>query len=93
MGFKGLIINLTTYIIMNKENREFTQLTQQLGQKLDIITALLLRSLPQKEELKFKDQVRLLNDLKIRPVDISRITGRTQGHVGKELVAIRKEKK
>jgi len=84
----GYIINLTTYTIMDKETKE---LIQQLGQKIDLITALLLRLLPT-EGLSLKEQVRLLNDLKVRPVDISKITGRSQGHVNKELVAIRKEK-
>jgi len=73
---------------MDKDTKE---LIQRLGQKMDIITALLLRLLP-KEGLSLKEQVRLLNDLKIRPVDMSKITGRSQGHINKELVAIRKEK-
>ena len=73
-------------------DKETKNLIQELGQKVDLMTALILKLLPKKEELPFKDQVRLLKDLKVRPIDISRLTGRTQGHVGKELVAIRKEK-
>lgn len=88
MSLLGCIINLTTYTIMDKDTKE---LIQQLGQKMDLIAALLLRLLPT-EGLSLKEQVRLLNDLKIRPVDISKITGRSQGHINKELVAIRKEK-
>ncbi len=88
MGLLGHIIKLTTYIIMDKEAKE---LIQQLGHKIDLISALLLRLLPT-EGLSLKEQVRLLNDLKIRPVDMSKITGRSQGHINKELVAIRKEK-
>jgi hypothetical protein len=88
MGLLDYIINLTTYTIMDKETKE---LIQQLGQKIDLIAALLLRLLPT-EGLSLKEQVRLLNDLKIRPVDMSKITGRSQGHINKELVAIRKEK-
>ncbi|PIY96017.1 MAG: hypothetical protein COY66_05260 [Candidatus Kerfeldbacteria bacterium CG_4_10_14_0_8_um_filter_42_10] len=88
MGLLSYIINLTTYTNMGKDTKE---LIQQLGQKMDLIAALLLRLLPPKE-LSLKEQVRLLNDLKIRPVEMSKITGRSQGHVGKELVAIRKEK-
>ena len=88
MGLLGYIINLTTYTIMDKETKE---LIQQLGQKIDLIAALLLRLLPA-EGLSLKEQVRLLDDLKVRPVDISKLIGRTQGYVGKELVAIRKEK-
>ena len=88
MNLLGCIINLTTYTIMDKDTKE---LIQQLGQKMDIIAALLLRLLPT-EGLSLKEQIHLLNDLKIRPVDISKITGRSQGHINKELVAIRKEK-
>ena len=89
IGLLGYIINLTTYINMDKETKE---LILELGQKIDLVVALILKLLPKKEELQFKDQVRLLNDLKVRPMDMSKLTGRTQGHVGKELVAIRKEK-
>ena len=89
MTLLSFIINLTTYINMDKETKE---LIMELGQKIDLVAALILKLLPKREELKFKDQVRLLNDLKVRPVDMSKLTGRTQGHVGKELVAIRKEK-
>ena len=88
MSLLSRIINLTTYTIMDKETKK---LIQQLGQKMDLVTSLLLRLLP-KEKLSLKEQVRLLNDLKIRPVDISKITGRSQGYINKELVAIRKEK-
>jgi len=73
---------------MDKETKE---LIRQLTQRVELIIALMLRLLP-KEEMLFREQVRLLNDLKIRPVDISKITGRSQGHVNKELVAIRKKK-
>jgi len=72
-------------------DKETGKLIQRLGQKMDLIAAILLRLLPEKQ-LSLKEQVRLLSDLKIRPVDISKITGRSQGHINKELVAIRKEK-
>jgi len=88
MGLLSRIIKLTTYNIMDEKTRK---LIQQLGQKIDLIVALLLRLSP-KKGLSLKEQVRLLNDLKIRPVDMSKITGRSQGHINKELVAIRKEK-
>jgi len=73
---------------MEKETKE---LIHQLMQRVELIIALMLKLLP-KEEMSFREQVRLLNDLKIRPVDISKITGRSQGHVNKELVAIRRKK-
>jgi len=73
---------------MDKETKE---LIHQLMQRVELIIALMLRLLP-KEKMSFREQICLLNDLKIRPVDISKITGRSQGHVNKELVAIRRKK-
>jgi hypothetical protein len=75
---------------MDKETQE---LLRQLGQKLDMIAALLLRSVPRNiESLSLKDQIRILDGLGIRPVEIAKIVGKSSGHVNKELVAIRKEK-
>ena len=97
MDLLGRIINLTTYITMDKEtnyitmDKETKESIRQLVQRMELVVALMLKLLP-KKELSFKEQVRLLNDLKIRPVDISKMTGRSQGYVNKELTAIRKEK-
>lgn len=75
---------------MDKEHEE---LLEQLGQKLDVISALLLRLIPKDfDSLSLKDQIRILIGLGVRPVDIAKITGRTQSHINKELVSIRKEK-
>ena len=80
---------------MEKENNkeEVKFLLQQLSKKMDIVAALLLRLIPKEmDSLSFKEQVRILNSLNIRPVDISKITGRPQSYVNKELASIRKEK-
>ncbi|MFA5831134.1 MAG: hypothetical protein WC878_04885 [Candidatus Paceibacterota bacterium] len=66
---------------------------QQLEQKLDVISAILLRLIPRDiNGLNLKEQIKLLDGLNVRPIDIAKIVGRSQSHVGKELVAIRKEK-
>jgi hypothetical protein len=66
---------------------------QQLEQKLDVVTAILLRLIPRDfNGLSLKEQIKLLDGLNVRPIDIAKIVGKSQSHVGKELVSIRKEK-
>jgi hypothetical protein len=75
---------------MDKDTKE---ILLQMTQKLDMIAALLLRLVPRNiDSLTLKDQIKLLDGLGIRPVDIAKIVGKSSGHVNKELVAIRKEK-
>ncbi len=72
---------------MNEQGKEI------LGQKLDIVIAILLKLVPKDiAGLSLKDQIRLLDGLNVRPVEIAKIVGKSSGHVSKELVAIRKEK-
>lgn len=89
-SYKGYILDMmkVNYLskIMEKD-------TEQLGQKLDTIIALLLRMVPRNvESISLKDQIRILTGIGVRPVDIARITGKTQSHINKELASIRKEK-
>ena len=78
---------------MDKMDKETKELLQQLGQKLDVVAALLLRLIPKNmENLTLKEQIKFLNGIGIRPMEISKIVGRSQSHVNKELVAIRKGK-
>lgn len=66
---------------------------EQIGQKLDTIIALLLRSLPKNiDGLPLKEQIKILNNLGLRPLEISKIIGRSANYVSKELTLIRKEK-
>ncbi len=75
---------------MDKETKETIA---QLQQKMDIIIAVLLRLIPKDMEgLQLKEQIKLLDGFGVRPVDISKIVGRTSGYVNKELVSIRKQK-
>jgi hypothetical protein len=76
---------------MDKETKE---VLHQFGQKLDVIAAILLRLVPKNlEGLSLKDQISLLDGLGVRPIEISKIIGRSQGYVSKELVAIRRKQK
>jgi len=75
---------------MDKETRV---LLEQLNQKIDVVAALLLRLVPRNiDGLSLKEQIKLLDGLNIRPIEIAKIVGKSQGHINKELVAIRREK-
>lgn len=74
-------------------DKETKALLEQLNQKIDVVAALLLRLVPRNVEgLSLKEQIRLLDGLSIRPVDIAKMVGKSSGHVNKELVSIRREK-
>jgi hypothetical protein len=69
-------------------------LLEQMTQKLDVVSAILLRLVPKNlEGLSLKDQIALLDGLGVRPVEISKIIGRPQNYISKELVAIRRKQK
>lgn len=73
---------------------ETKEILEQLGQKLDVIASLLLKLIPRDfESLSLKEQISLLDGLHIRPVDMSKIIGRPQNYISKELVAIRRKQK
>ena len=74
-------------------DKEIKEILSQLGQKLDTVTALLLRLVPRNiDGLSLKDQIKFLDGLDVRPVDIARIVGKKSSHVSKELVSIRRGK-
>ena len=74
--------------------KELQENVKQLGQKLDVLAALLLKLIPKNSEgPSLKEQIALLSGLGVRPIDISKIIGRSPGHVTKELVDINKNKK
>ncbi|MCA9352488.1 hypothetical protein KC866_03850 [Patescibacteria group bacterium] len=66
----------------------------KLGDKLDVLTALLLKLIPKNPEgPSLREQIELLDGLNVRPKDIAKIIGRADTYVNKELVGIRKNKK
>ena len=65
---------------------------QSTNKLLMVIIALLIR---RKDEntLTLRQQIELLNDLGIKPVEIAEILGRTSTYINKELSGIRKDRK
>lgn len=67
---------------------------QNLNKSMEVVIALLLRLVSKDHKsLPLKEQIALLDGLGIRPMSIASIVGKTQGHVSKELVAIRRAAK
>ncbi len=63
---------------------------ESINKLLKIIVSLMVRR-RNAECLSLKDQIKILNDLGLKPKEISEILGRTGTYVNKELVAIRKK--
>ena len=62
-----------------------------LLKRLDVCISLLLRLVEQDGvPLSVREQVRILNMLGLRPVEIAAILGKTQTYINKELVGIRR---
>jgi hypothetical protein len=59
---------------------------------LKVIIALLLRG-KDEGKLNLRERVEILDELGLKPVEIAEILGRTNTHVSKELVGIRKKRK
>lgn len=66
--------------------------TDSTNMLLRVIISLLLR---RKDEntLPLKQQIQILDDLGVRPIEIAKIIGRSGTYVSKELVGIRKKRK
>lgn len=75
-------------------DKELKNMFEQFNKKLEVISALLLKLVPRNgnEIISLRDQIKILDGLGLRPVDVAKITGKTQSHINKELVTIRKEK-
>lgn len=67
---------------------------RQLNKNTEVVIALLLRLISRENaSLSLKEQIQVLDELGVRPISIARMVGRTQKHVGKELVGIRRARK
>jgi len=72
------------------ENQQF----EAINKKLEVMIAILLKLLNKNgRELSLREQIALLDDLGVRPVDIARILGRDPRYVNKEIVFLKKSKK
>jgi len=65
---------------------------KELSKRLDTLIYIMLNK-ADGELMLLKDQVRLLNNLNFRPIEIAGILGKTQTHISKELASIRKGNK
>lgn len=74
--------------VKDPQNKDILELNRRLG----VVISLLLRMIPQEGGVSLKEQVRILDDLGMRPRDIAEILGRTQPHINKELAGLRKKK-
>jgi hypothetical protein len=73
---------------------ENLQILQEINKNLEVMIALLLRLISRENTgVPLKEQIAILDGLGVRPVSMARIVGKTQGHVNKELVAIRRAAK
>ena len=65
---------------------------QSTNKLLRVIVALLLRRRDE-QTLTLRQQIEILNDLGIKPVEIAEILGRNNTYINKELSVIRKSRK
>lgn len=66
---------------------------KELNKRLGIIIALLVKMLPHdSNSLPLKEQIKLLDNLGVRPKDIAIYLSRKPSHITKELVNIRRQK-
>jgi hypothetical protein len=65
---------------------------QSTSKLLKVIVALLLRG-RNEETPKIRQQIEILHDLGLKPIEIAEILGRTNTHVNKEISGIRKGRK
>lgn len=65
---------------------------QSTNRLLKVIVALLLRG-RNEETPNVREQIEILHDLGLKPIEIAETLGRTSTHVNKELSGIRKNRK
>ena len=65
---------------------------QSTNKLLRVIVALLLRRRDE-QTLNLRQQIEILNDLGIKPIEIAEILGRNNTYINKELSGIRKSRK
>jgi hypothetical protein len=79
---------------MNNKASIINKDVSELNARLGVVIALLLRTVPREGPgISLKEQVKILDDLGVRPRDIANILGRTKTHITKELAGLRKKKK
>jgi DNA-directed RNA polymerase specialized sigma24 family protein len=71
---------------------EAQELQRETNRLLKVLIALEVRRSAADGSKTLKQQIAMLSEMKLRPVEIAEILGRAVGHVNKELSGIRKTK-
>ena len=79
---------------MDNKEHIINKYLMELNKRLGVMISLLVRMVPREGPgISLKEQVRILDDLGMRPRDIAEILNRTQPHINKELAGLRKKEK
>ena len=69
------------------------ELLENINRNLEVVIALLLRSLPGSDAASLRDQVLMLKGIGMRPKDMAKVLGKSANHINKELSVGRSMKK
>jgi hypothetical protein len=69
------------------------ELLENINRNLEVVIALLLRSLPGADAANLRDRVLLLETIGMRPKDMAKVLGKSANHINKELSVGRSTKK
>lgn len=65
---------------------------QDVSRLLKVVIGLMVKLQPEEKKLPtIKTQIKLLNELGLRPIEIAEVLGKNQNYINKELVSIRKK--
>ena len=61
------------------------ELLESINRNLEVVIALVLRSLPGAEAASLRDRVLMLEAIGMRPKDMAKVLGKSANHINKEL--------
>jgi hypothetical protein len=65
------------------------ELLENINRNLEVVIALLLRSLPGADAASLQDRVLMLEAIGMRPKDMAKVLGKSANHINKELSVAR----
>jgi hypothetical protein len=65
------------------------ELLENINRNLEVVIALLLRSLPGADAASLQDRVFMLEAIGMRPKDMAKVLGKSANHINKELSVAR----
>ena len=65
------------------------ELLENINRNLEVVIALLLRSLPGADAASLQDRVLILEAIGMRPKDMAKVLGKSANHINKELSVAR----